>query len=390
MCCAPTAPETGASRCAGAAGIQPLLSGAARVIVDGHAICAVCGAAVRPAGLREWRHAPRGRPARLRITPEDLGELPTYETFMARFPWAAASESEWREGVRRLAEFGARLTASGRRRALRAGENPYLELVGLLAAGEPWRLSPGLAEMLDLSERRRELASAFSWAIPTEEALEALARHAPVVECGAGMGYWAVLLRARGVDAVAYDLLPPGGARRNAYHGRSRPWTEVGNASAAAAARRHRDRALLLCWPPYDDDAGSYAALRAYRGDTVVYIGEQDDGATGSVRFHRELRLNWTPIEEVDLPHWPSLRDRLRVYRRNPRRLPHRERDRCFECGRYIATGAIGRCDACFELRPPALALRVGRHRLEYPPQAVDAMPAALRRALEASRARIR
>ena len=377
--------------CAGAASVQPLLSGGARVIVDGHAICAVCGGAVQQAGRAEWRHAPRGRSARLRITPDALAGLPTYEAFRTRFPWAAASESEWREGVRRLGEFSARLAVSGRRRRLHAGENPYLELVSVLAASRAWELSPGLAQVLDLTERRRELASAFSWAIPTEHALAVLAKHAPLVECGAGVGYWAALLRARGVDAVAYDLVPPGGGRRNAYHrGSRRPWTEVGRASAAAAARRHGDRALVLCWPPYDDDAGSYAALRAYRGEIVIHIGEHDDGATGSVRFHRELRLNWTPIEEVDLPHWPSLRDRVRVYRRNPRRLPHRERDRCFECGRFIPTGAIGRCDACFERRPPVLALRVGRHRLEYPPEIVDAMPAALRRALEASPARIR
>ena len=49
------------------------------------------------------------------------------------------------------------------------------------------------------------------------------------------------------------------------------------------AARGHRERTLVLCWPPYDDDAASYAVLRAYRGDTLIYIGEPDEGATGSV-----------------------------------------------------------------------------------------------------------
>ena len=380
------------SPCAGATGIRPFLSGGARVIVDGHAICAVCGGAVQPTGPDEWRHAPRGRSTRPHITPAELGRLRNYAAFKARFPWAVASENEWREGLRRLGQFSARFAGTGRRRQLRAGENPYLELVGVLAAGDPpWRLSPGLAQVLDLSERRRELASMFSWAIPTEQALAILAKHAPLVECGAGMGYWTALLRARGVDAVAYDLLPPGGGTRNEYHRRGRhPWIEVGRASAVAAARRHRDRALVLCWPPYDDDDASYAALRAYRGEIAIYIGERDEGATGSVRFHRELRLNWTLVEEVDLPHWPRLRDRLMVHRRNPRRLPHRERDRCFECRRFIPTGAIGRCDACFERRPPALALRVGRHRVEYPREVVDAMPAALRRAFEASPTRIR
>ena len=121
----------------------------------------------------------------------------------------------------------------------------------------------------------------------------------------------------------------------------------------------------------------------------VIHIGERDEGATGSVRFHRELALNWTLADELELPHWPRLQDRVMVYRRNAVRRPLAERDRCFECKRYIATGAIGRCDACFKRHPPALALRSGKHRVEYPREVVDAMPAALRKAFEASPNRI-
>lgn len=51
-------------------------------------------------------------------------------------------------------------------------------------------------------------SAVFSWAIPTEEALDVLARYAPLVEGGPGTGYWAALLQARGVEAVAYDLSP--------------------------------------------------------------------------------------------------------------------------------------------------------------------------------------
>jgi hypothetical protein len=78
------------------------------------------------------------------------------------------------------------------------------------------------------------------------------------------------------------------------------------------------------------------------------------------------------------------------VYGRNATRRPNRERDRCFECKRFIRTGAIGRCDACFGRRPPAVALRLGDHRVEYPQEALDAMPPALRRAFEESPNRIR
>lgn len=372
-------------------GVRPLLSGERRVVVDGHPICSDCGRAVELTAPDRWDHARHGaRPPRIALAA--LRATARFADFRVRFPSVVCSEEDWREGVSRLQAFRDGFIGAARRRALRPGENPYLELVELLGGGRgAWRLTPGLAQLLDLPERRRELASLFAWAIPTDEAIALLARHAPLVECGAGMGYWSALLRARGAEVVAYDAAPPGRNKANDYHRRTRrPWSEVRRSPSATAARRHADRTLLLCWPPLDDDRASYAALRAYRGDSVIHIGELDEGATGSVRFHRELRMNWTLVETVDLPHWPRLRDRVMVYRRNPQRRPHVQRDRCFECQRFIPTGAIGRCDECFRRRPPALALRVGRHRVEYPQDVVDAMPSGLRKAFEASPNRIR
>jgi hypothetical protein len=404
--------------------IRPLLSAGNRVLVDGHPICGVCGKTVWPIGPDRWRHVAQGSrfPRRskwlARITVAGLRKLRTYDGFAARFPWAVrpdlggpfvTSVDQWEEGLRRLESYQAGLRAVSRKRELRSGENPYLDLVRILAAPPPhrcadrldaarvitrpaeWGLPHGLSQMLDLPERRRELAAVFSWAIPTEEALDVLARYAPLVEGGAGTGYWAALLQARGVEAVAYDLSPPGMLAPNAYHARGqKPWTRLHQGSSVTAVRRHRDRTLVLCWPPYEDDAASYAPLRAHRGEVAIYIGEGDDGATGSVRFHRELDLNWTLVEQIDLLHWPRLRDRLMVYRRNPARRAHRDRDRCDECKRFVRTGSIGRCDQCFERRPPALALRRGRHRVEYARETLETLPAALRKALEESPNRIR
>jgi hypothetical protein len=355
----------------GAAGVRPLLSDGRRVVVDGHPICSECGRAVELVAPDAWRHGLSRRP---RVTP--LAQ--SYQHFKHRFPWVSATEDEWRRAANCLTVYSKSLKLFKRRKALPLGANPYLDLVRQLTA------SP--SPLLDLAERRRELASLFSWAIPTDTALDVVSRYAPLVECGAGMGYWLALLRARGVDAIGYDRSRPG--RKNAYHRSARrPWTEIERESSVKAARRHADRALLLCWPPYDDDAASFEVLRAYRGEVVIHIGEI---ASGSVRFHRELALNWTLVEGLELPHWPGIQDRVMVYRRNAVRRAHIERDRCFQCKRYIATGAIGRCEACFRRRPPALALRVGRHRIEYPASVVAAMPPALRKAFEASPALIK
>jgi hypothetical protein len=403
---------------------RPLLARGRLVTVDSHPVCAGCGLAVAPDDAGCWAHVPAGRafPRRSRwfapVTWAGLRELRSYQEFTERFPWtvtpelcggAVTSEADWAEGTRRLREYHDLLARARRRRGIRAGENPYLDLARVLtggaspaSAGRPpcgtppvrelaWSVPGGLGHVLDLRARRRELAALFAWAIPDEGALEVLAGHAPLLECGAGTGYWAALLRARGVDVLASDLLPPetgASPAGNRYHnGRRRGWTEVETVSATGAVRAARasGRTLFLCWPPFDDEGASYAALRAYRGDTLIYAGGGPDGPTGTVRFHRELALNWHPVEQVALPNWPGLRDLLVVYRRNPVRRPLNQRDRCHGCRRFRPTGAAGRCDACFARNPPAMALLVNGHRVEYPREVVDAMPAGLRLAFERS-----
>jgi hypothetical protein len=55
---------------------------------------------------------------------------------------------------------------------------------------------------------RDELVHLYSWAIPNEDALRAIAAHGPILEVGAGNGYWAQLLTERGVDVLAFDPVP--------------------------------------------------------------------------------------------------------------------------------------------------------------------------------------
>lgn len=387
---------------------HPLVLGGRRALVDGHPICASCGTAVVPRGPDQWRHLPAGRPYPRRsrwlapITLAELRRLPTYEDFAARYPEAvrpaggpatATGRQDWQEGRRRLEAYHAAL-GEMRRYRLGPASNPYLDLVAILAGRPPgvgpWRLAPGLARMLDLPGRRRELAGRLAWGIPNEAALALVADHAPVLDGGAGTGYWAALLRRRGVDVHAVDTAPRAAGGNRYHRAGARQWAPVERLSTAAAVRAYPNRTLLLCWPPPDDDAAGYGAVRAYRGDTLLYVGGDLDGATGTIRLHRELSLNWTPTEEIGLPSWPGLPDRLTVWQRNATRRVHRGQDRCTGCGRFQPVGAVGRCDRCVATGPPVLAVRVHGQRVEYPQNVVDRMPPALRAALEASPNRIR
>jgi len=410
---------------AGRAGhdVRPVRLGDTLALVDRRPVCHACGRPVEPCASDAWRHArgPGVRAFRRWLAPVDLREalrIPSYEAFVDRYPWTVhptlgghgvTTRADWMEALARLARYREALGVVGRWRSLRSGENPCLELVAILGApsgtavGDEvgafesatsgdgrWPISRGVAQVLALPQRRRELAARFAWAIPTDGAVRAIVRHAPLLEGGAGTGYWAALVAGTGADVVAVDLDPPSGGG-NAFHGgRRTPWFPVQRQTTVKAVRRCPDRTLVLVWPPHGDDAASYDALRAYRGERLIVVGEASGGATGSIRFHRELARNWTPGERVRLPTWPGLSDRLVVYDRNPERRPLVERDRCPGCRRFVPTGSLDRCARCIARLPPALGLLVDGSRVEYTADQLEALPVGLRVALERSPSRVR
>lgn len=160
-------------------------------------------------------------------------------------------------------------------------------------------------------EARDAFVHEYSWAIPSEAALVVLTRHAPLVELGAGTGFWAKLLRERGVDVEAFDLAPPGGSDPNRYHPGARTWTRVGR-GGPEVLRRFQDRTLFLCWPPLNSLVS--ACLDVFEGGTLVLVGEGAGGCTG---FDDRLTEQWTEVEQLEIPQWYGLHDYLAVWKRH-------------------------------------------------------------------------
>lgn len=174
---------------------------------------------------------------------------------------------------------------------------------------------------MELHELRHRLCLQFAFAIPCPEALDAIAAWGPIVEMGAGTGYWAHLLRKRGVDVIAYDRAP--GTSKGNHFKFTHAWTEV-TKGHPPVLRAHADRTLMLCWPDYDSGFASNC-LRSYRGRRLIYIGEGTGGCTGDDRFHRTLDRDWTEVRTVRIPQWPSVHDMLCLYERG-RPSPERMR----------------------------------------------------------------
>ncbi len=182
---------------------------------------------------------------------------------------------------------------------------------------------------------RVHLSHKYAFGVPGNYALDCLARYGPLVEIGAGTGYWARCLRERGVDIVAYDVMGEswrtwfrpsivaetrqGGTRSivaQPHPQREEPtlWTEVLQ-GGPEVLRRHGERTLLLCWP--DPWSGfDEASLLAYQGEHLALIGEPGKDGPGSKGFQARLERSWQRIERAPVPRWHSSQDRLVVYAR--------------------------------------------------------------------------
>jgi len=160
---------------------------------------------------------------------------------------------------------------------------------------------------------RHLMVRKYSWAIPNEKVLAAIIGFSPIVEVGAGTGYWAALLKERGADVVAYDFFPAV-TGRNGYTLNESSWMEVLSGSESAVSY-HPDRALMICWPPEKDEM-AYRALRSYGGEKLIYIGEEPPGCTADEKFHQLVQEQWKLIERMDLPRWHLIKDSAFFYSR--------------------------------------------------------------------------
>lgn len=158
------------------------------------------------------------------------------------------------------------------------------------------------------------LAQRYSYVFPDAHILEKLARLGPLVEMGAGTGYWAHQLRTRGTDVLAFDRAPPDRAEPNRYHEKTPTWSEVlpGDHTELSA---HSDRALFLCWPPLFSALGD--SLMFYRGNTVACIG---DGGHRTARLrHLNDQFGQVAVFPVHaLDPFPGIAATLSIWRRHP------------------------------------------------------------------------
>jgi hypothetical protein len=178
------------------------------------------------------------------------------------------------------------------------------------------------------------LQQQYAFAVPTRRALSAIAAHGPLLEVGAGTGYWASLLSEMGVDIVAFN---------------STAWTPRFNWDKTAAeavisdcqymqmkvagpeaALSSKGRALVLMWPDWGG-AGIFGleALEMFEGKTLICVGEwaghtlgafhpsmRPTGQSFSAEFQKQVEAQFDLLEKTYLPSWPLNGDVVQIFQR--------------------------------------------------------------------------
>jgi putative endonuclease len=167
----------------------------------------------------------------------------------------------------------------------------------------------------DSSAARVRTVERFSWGIPNEEALRTILLFNPIVEMGAGTGYWAALLRDKGADIIAYDQAPPNIRTKraiiNLWHPGRYVFTKVIE-GIPKSLKFHQDRTLFLCWP----SLGSMTeqCLGFWKGEFLVFVGDRELCANQA--FYEMIESEFLPVRIVRIPQWPAINDELVVWRR--------------------------------------------------------------------------
>lgn len=213
-------------------------------------------------------------------------------------------------------------------KSLVAGENPYFDFYQKMMCKKQ-RIDvfdPTVNEEARLKEFNSvnmETAEQYAWAIPDNRALHILTQFGPIVEMGAGRGYWARLLQLKGVDIVCFDL----NVTTNATCEENKSWLEVSQGTPKDLAK-HADRALMLAYPDDFDESDDSMALECldhYNGEVVLHIGEflghtlclpDPWGRTSAPEFQVRLAATYHKVLQVPLPNWHSSMDCLSVWKR--------------------------------------------------------------------------
>ena len=185
-----------------------------------------------------------------------------------------------------------------------ASANPYWEIVAPSVSEIDGRrvVNGGTGQgSARLAFAQMILQAVYAYAIPSPETIDWMTTFCegrPLVELGAGRGYWASQLSRAGLLVDAYDVEPPDKTDNVSFPRAGRQedvWHEVSRLDEFRAGDPPNS-VLFLCWPPGWGSTMASDALATFQrsgGEKLVYIGEPKGGKTGDEAFFDALSTHW-------------------------------------------------------------------------------------------------
>ena len=155
--------------------------------------------------------------------------------------------------------------------------------------------------------KRDKAVKEFAWAIPNQKALELLVDYSPLIEMGAGTGYWASLVQQMGGEIISYDIKPYKNEQANGQ------FTKVLK-GGPEVLKKYPNYNLFLCWPPYNDPM-AFECLNTFTGRYLIYVGEGGGGCNGDNKFWELLCSDYKEIKIIHIPQWCCINDYLTVWK---------------------------------------------------------------------------
>lgn len=180
--------------------------------------------------------------------------------------------------------------------------NPYFHF---------WERIQNLRSFSSNYQARQVGVKKYAWAVPSQKAIETIVKYSPLVEMGAGTGYWASLVQQEGGIITCFDEFIPLWNENYDFSEQYHP-IEIGG---PVNLKDFGDRTLFLCWPPYDGYF-AFACLQKHQGETLIYVGEGYGGCTGDDAFFDLLEKEWEEVEVIDIPQWNWIHDCMFIYKR--------------------------------------------------------------------------
>jgi len=159
------------------------------------------------------------------------------------------------------------------------------------------------------SDERYTLTNHYSWAVPNQEAIDYLVSQSPIIEMGAGTGYWSKLISDSGGEVIAFDESPYDN------HWCKNQWYEITKIDSVGILADYPEHTLFLCWPPYNTSF-AYDCLKTYKGNQLIFVGEGCGGCTGDGNFFSLLEEEWEEVCSISIPQWFGMHDYLVSYKR--------------------------------------------------------------------------